>query len=123
MFFISGFPSLSLCVVASKHQGLCRLWMTTPVPPTAATFHELVAKAVEDARQSRKPYAAEFRVVRADGIVRWIASRGQFYYGSHGDTQRMLGIAVDITERRQVQEALHLFRKLIDQSSDAIEVV
>jgi PAS domain S-box-containing protein len=85
--------------------------------------HELVAKAVEDARQSRKPYAAEFRVVRADGIVRWIASRGQFYYGSHGDTQRMLGIAVDITERRQVQEALHLFRKLIDQSSDAIEVV
>ena len=85
--------------------------------------HELVAKAVEDARQSRKPYAAEFRVVRADGIMRWIAGRGQFYYGSHGDTQRMLGIAVDITERRQVQEALHLFRKLIDQSSDAIEVV
>jgi PAS domain S-box-containing protein len=85
--------------------------------------HELVAKAVEDARQSRKPYVAEFRVVRADGLVRWIAGRGQFYYGSHGDTQRMLGIAVDITERRQVQEALHLFRKLIDQSSDAIEVV
>ncbi len=85
--------------------------------------HELVAKAVEDARQSRKPYAAEFRVVRADGIVRWIAGRGQFYYGSHGDTLRMLGIAVDITERRQVQEALHLFRNLIDQSSDAIEVV
>ena len=84
---------------------------------------ELVAKAVEDARQNRKPYAAEFRVVRSDGIVRWIASRGQFSYGSHSDTQRMLGIAVDITERRQVQEALHLFRKLIDQSSDAIEVV
>ncbi len=85
--------------------------------------HELVAKAVQDARQSRKPYAAEFRVVRADGILRWIAGRGQFYYGSHGDTLRMLGIAVDITERRQVQEALHLFRNLIDQSSDAIEVV
>ena len=85
--------------------------------------HELVAKAVQDSRQSRKPYAAEFRVVRADGVVRWIAGTGQFYYGSHGDTQRMLGIAVDITERRQVQEELHLFRKLINQSSDAIEVV
>ena len=84
---------------------------------------ELVAKAVEDARQNRKPYTAEFRVVRSDGVVRWLASRGEFYYRSHGDTQRMLGIAVDITERRQVQEALHLFRKLIDQSSDAIEVV
>jgi PAS domain S-box-containing protein len=85
--------------------------------------HGLVAKAVEDARQSRKPYAAEFRVVRADGLVRWIASRGQFYYGSHGDTQRMLGIAVDITERRHAQESLQLFRRLIDESSEAIEVV
>ena len=85
--------------------------------------HELVAKAVEDARQNRKPYAAEFRVVRADGLLRWIAGTGQFYYGSHGDTQRMLGIAVDITERKQVQEELHLFRQLIDQSNDAIEVV
>ena len=62
--------------------------------------HELVAKAVEDARQSRKPYAAEFRVVRTDGTVRWIAGRGQFYYGSQGDPLRMLGMAVDITERK-----------------------
>jgi PAS domain S-box-containing protein len=85
--------------------------------------HGLVTKAVEDARQKRKPYAAEFRVTRADGTVRWIAGSGQFYYGSHGDPQRMLGIAVDVTERRHAQESLHLFRKLIDQSSDAIEVV
>jgi len=85
--------------------------------------HELVTKAVDEARQSRKPYAAEFRVIRADGTVRWIAGRGQFYYGSHGDTQRMLGISVDITERRHAEESLHLFRKLIDHSSDAIEVV
>jgi PAS domain S-box-containing protein len=85
--------------------------------------HGLVAKAVEDARQNRKPYAAEFRVTRADGTVRWIAGSGQFYYGSHGNPRRMLGIAVDITERRHAQESLHLFRQLIDQSSDAIEVV
>ncbi len=85
--------------------------------------HELVAIAVDDARQKRKPYAAEFRVIRADGAVRWIAGSGQFYYSSHGDPQRMLGIAVDITDRRHAQESLRLFRRLIDQSSDAIEVV
>ena len=85
--------------------------------------HSLVANAVDEARQKRKPYAAEFRVIRADGTVRWIAGRGQFYYGSHGDAQRMLGIAVDITERRHAQESLLLFRKLIDQSSDGIEVI
>ncbi len=85
--------------------------------------HELVAKAVEDARQSRKPYAAEFRVIRTDGAVRSIASRGQFYYGSQNDPLRMLGMAVDITERKHAEESLRLFRKLIDESNDAIEVV
>ena len=85
--------------------------------------HELVTKAVDEARRSRKPYAAEFRVVRADGTVGWIASRGQFYYGNRNDPQRMLGMALDITERRHAQESLHLFRRLIDQTNDAIEVV
>ena len=84
---------------------------------------QMVARANSEARQSRKPYAAEFRVVRPDGTVRWVAATGQFYYLANGDPERMLGMAVDVTERREVQEALHLFRKLIDQSSDAIEVV
>ena len=46
---------------------------------------QMEAKAVADARQSRKPYAAEFRVVRLDGTVRWVAATGQFYYSSNGD--------------------------------------
>ena len=82
-----------------------------------------VAKAVADARQNRTLYAAEFRVFRLDGTVRWVTANGQFYYGSNGDPQRMLGIAVDITERRQAEERSCLFRKLIDESNDAIEVV
>ncbi len=81
------------------------------------------AKAVADARQSGKPYAAEFRVIRLDGVTRWVAASGQFYYGTRGDPQRMLGMAVDITERRQAEESLRLFRKLIDESNDAIHVV
>jgi PAS domain S-box-containing protein len=85
--------------------------------------HELVRKAVDEARQSRKPYAAEFRVIRVDGTVGWITSRGQFYYGNRNDPQRMLGMARDITRRRQGQESLRLFRRLIDQTNDAIEVV
>jgi PAS domain S-box-containing protein len=84
---------------------------------------ELVAKAVADARQGRKLYTAEFRVVRFDGMVRWVVANGQFYYGTNGDPERMLGISVDITERRHAEESLRLFRKLIDESNDAIQVV
>jgi PAS domain S-box-containing protein len=82
-----------------------------------------VAKAVADARKSRKPYAAEFRVVRLDGTIRWVSSSGQFYYSADGDAESMLGMAVDITKRRQAEDALRLFRKLIDESTDAIEVI
>jgi PAS domain S-box-containing protein len=65
-----------------------------------------VQEAVADARQDHKPYAAEFRVVRADGATRWVVSRGTFKYGRKGEATRMLGMAVDITERIETEEAL-----------------
>jgi PAS domain S-box-containing protein len=67
---------------------------------------ELVRKAVADARQSRKPYIAEFRIIRDDRAVRWVTATGKFYYAPNGDPDRMLGMAVDITERKRAEEAL-----------------
>ena len=65
-----------------------------------------VAQAVADAKQNRNSYAAEYRVIRLDGTVRWVAARGTFYYSATGEAERMLGIAVDITERKLAEEAL-----------------
>jgi signal transduction histidine kinase/ABC-type uncharacterized transport system substrate-binding protein len=67
---------------------------------------ERIWKEVADARENRKPFVAEFRVIRTDRIVRWISARGKFYYGRYGDAERMLGMAVDITDRKQVEEDL-----------------
>ena len=67
---------------------------------------ELVWQGVADARQNRKPYATEFRVVRTDGTVRWITARGKFYYAHNGNPERMLGMAVDITDRKQAEQKL-----------------
>ena len=63
-------------------------------------------KAIKDALENRSPYAAEFRIVWANGTVRWVAAKGQFYYSADGDPERMLGIAVDITDRKDAEEAL-----------------
>ena len=65
-----------------------------------------VQQAIDEARKNRSPYAAEFRVLRADGTLRWVAAKGQFYYSSSGEPQRMLGINWDITERKNVEESL-----------------
>jgi PAS domain S-box-containing protein len=67
---------------------------------------QLAWKAVVEARDGRKPFVAEFRILRLDGAVRWITERGQFYYGANGDAERMLGMAVDITERKLAEQAL-----------------
>jgi PAS domain S-box-containing protein len=68
---------------------------------------ERVWNAVKDAMDGHTPCAAEFRVVQEDGTVRWVMAQGQFYYSHDGAPQRMLGVAVDITERKAAEEALH----------------
>ena len=64
-----------------------------------------VAEAVADARKEHKPYVEEFRLVWPDGTLRWVAATGKFHYSPHGEPERMLGIAVDITDRKQAEEA------------------
>jgi PAS domain S-box-containing protein len=75
----------------------------------------LVWKSVKTAMEDRSPYAAEFRIVWPDGTVRWVSARGQFSYSPDGDPERMLGVAVDITERKLAEEALSsVNRRLIE---------
>jgi PAS domain S-box-containing protein len=65
-----------------------------------------VWQAVKHAMESRTQCAAEFRFVRDDGIIRWVAAQGRFFYLPNGEPERMLGIAVDITNRKSTEEAL-----------------
>jgi len=67
-----------------------------------------ISDAVAAAKQNRTVYAEEFRLVRQDGNIRWVVSRGKFQYGEKGEATRMTGLAVDITERKQMEESLRI---------------
>ncbi|RJR43133.1 MAG: PAS domain S-box protein [Desulfobacteraceae bacterium] len=54
----------------------------------------------------RLPFEAEYRVVWPDGSVHWVSDRGVFQFESDGHCTRMLGIIMDITERKRAEEAL-----------------
>lgn len=79
--------------------------------------------AARQAYVSRKPFMHEYRIVRPDGSMRWIWDRGFPIRNEKGEVYRLAGIAEDITERKRAEESLQLFRMLIDQSNDAIEVI
>ena len=45
----------------------------------------------------------EYRIVR-DGDVRWIESRSFISYGNDGRAQRVIGVNIDVTERKRAEE-------------------
>ena len=51
-------------------------------------------------------FSMEFRIVLPDGAVRWIQSRGNVMPDAEGRPRRMLGINLNITDRKRTEEAL-----------------
>lgn len=49
---------------------------------------------------------AEFRLVRPDGEVRWVESFGRLLRDEQHLPRRVVGVAIDITERKQMEQAL-----------------
>lgn len=55
----------------------------------------------------------EFRIVRPDGGLRWIASRGRIERDSAGQPVRISGVDVDSTDERQLRERLERFARTV----------
>jgi PAS domain S-box-containing protein len=73
-----------------------------------------VEAGVHCALDERTEYAGEFRVHRPDGTQRWLAARGRPQGGVASTSPRMIGTAIDITERKLAEAAAHgLSGKLI----------
>jgi PAS domain S-box-containing protein len=62
-----------------------------------------VEAAVEQAREAHQLLQCEFRVTRADtNEVRWLAMRGNVQPDAYRPGDRLLGVAIDITARKQL---------------------
>nr|WP_265593890.1 PAS domain S-box protein [Haloferula sp. BvORR071] len=67
-------------------------------------------------------YDEEYRIVRPDGTLRWIHDRAFPVKDSSGEYYRLVGVAEDISKRKQAEERLREQATLLDKAHDAIVV-
>ena len=80
-------------------------------------------RAVEEALRTGASYELDLEMIRADSTRIWVTARGEVQRDSAGRIVGLRGTVQDITERKQRENALALFRSLIDGSNDALEVI
>jgi two-component system CheB/CheR fusion protein len=71
-------------------------------PDDLGRVEALIAQSVE----TRTPYEAEFRLLGADGVIRWTSARGIVLDDAQGRAARMIGVGIDVTQQKQLEEEL-----------------
>jgi PAS domain S-box-containing protein len=82
-------------------------WFDLILPEDRARVAELMAKS-----RGTGSFSCEYRVVRADNDVRWLAARWIEVAHDDGTVHRVVGTATDITERRALEEQLRQAQKM-----------
>jgi len=66
----------------------------------------MVEVTVGEAVDRGEPYIIEYRIVGADGSVRWVYEKGQGVFGPDGSVLWLDGAIFDVTERKLLQEQI-----------------
>jgi PAS domain S-box-containing protein len=65
-----------------------------------------VVRKIDRALVESPQYELEYRIVRADGSIRWQAAQGQVLFNAEGDLRGATGVCWDITDRKETEEAV-----------------
>ena len=132
MFFLRDLPGTTMLYVSPAYTKIwgrsCESlyaaphsWLDSIHPDDRGTATEQIGMAAQTGR-----FAAEFRIVRPDGSIRWVSSKGFPVRDPSGALVRIAGIVQDVTARKEAFERLHeteaRYRALIETSFDAIAV-
>lgn len=86
-----------------------------------------VNRRVAEMLARKSEFEAEFRILRPDGQVRWLAGRGGAVWNEAGQPLQVLGINFDITESKQAEAELRASeefnRTVIENSPDCVKVL
>lgn len=69
-----------------------------------------------------EPFEVEYRLRPKSGETRWLVSRGRAQYDDAGNPTRVVGINLDITERKQNEQQLRKLVQAVEQSPESIVI-
>jgi PAS domain S-box-containing protein len=79
-------------------------WRRCLLPEDLAKVEAQIQTAFSERREE---WLTEYRIIRADSAEeRWITSRGRIAYDSRGKAVLMIGVSIDTTDRKLVEEEL-----------------
>lgn len=79
-------------------------------PPDLERVKQVWRKAID----SGAPYRLEYRVQKANGAIGWVHARGRGYYDDKGRALRMIGLVIDISDRKHAEEEARYRREQIN---------
>ena len=109
-----------------------RAWMEAIHPDDRAHVRRFAravrqGKSARAARQEKHVSPAEYRIRRPDGTVRWVRDRSFPVIGDDGEPERIVGVAQDITEQKEAEQALRKseerHRTLVERASDIMTIL
>ena len=82
---------------------------------------EIVQKAIDLALSKREPVDVEYRIFVGGGRLKWISSRGRPYFKPTGEPERLMGVSLDIGERKRLEGVLKERLKEIDKLKNRLQ--
>jgi formate hydrogenlyase transcriptional activator len=86
-------------------------------PEDREDLHE----TVEMTMQLGSDISAEYRIVRPDGSIRWLLSKGRPFKATPGSAASLMGVSIDITTRKQAEKEIRKSYDEISRLKDRLE--
>ena len=103
---------------AGGFEGRYESWVQRVHPDDIAAVTENLQRAATEG----SAYLTEFRVIWPDGSTHWLRGIGDIIsYDEHGHPQDMVGINIDITERKQTEQQLVHMTQELQEFADELE--
>jgi PAS domain S-box-containing protein len=82
---------------------------------------ERIFRRVEQTMQGQRDFQEEYRIVRRDGTIRWMLARGRSYFNESGEPDRLMGVSLDVSERKKMEQQLRKRLRDIEQLKEKLE--